>query len=56
MIKNLFALLGVSYAIKTIYKAGEMVGEVKGSLRAVKEIRKEFKAEKKKIWETEARA
>lgn len=54
--KNILALVGGAWVLTTIYRTGEMVGEIKGSLRAIRDIHKEFKTEKKKIWETGARA
>lgn len=54
--KNVLAIIGGVCIVKTVYKVGEMVGEIKGSLKTVKDIHNEFKTEKKKIWETEARA
>lgn len=54
--KNILALVGGAWVLTTIYRVGEMVGEIKGSVRTVKDIHNEFKTEKKRIWETEAKA
>ena len=54
--KNVLALIGGVYVLKTVYKTGEKVGELKMALKEIKQIHKDLQREKQKIWETEARA
>lgn len=48
--KNLLAVIGGICIVKTIYKAGKIVGEVEAIKKEVKEIRRETREECKRVW------
>lgn len=48
--KNILAIVGGLCVAKTIYKIGEIAGEIKTVRREVSEIRRERKEEYKKVW------
>ena len=54
--KNILMFIGGTWVLSKVYEVGKTVGEIKGSIETLKDIRKEYKSEKKRIWETEARA
>lgn len=47
--KNFLALVGGYTILKAIYETGKVVGEVKGSIKQIRNIRKELKEELKEL-------